>query len=197
MITSITLKGKYAQRVGAKCQKTFKIRPGINLLVGPNGSGKSTIFDAIKEAVQGNKRRTPSEEVMIKVSDLITTYFFDFEKQNVRTLGYFLNNSSGMAFQLSSRFQSHGEVNRTLVESMLEDEKVKDGCVMFDEPDQALDHDGVVRLLALLKACKAKQIIAAVHHPFIVLQRDLYVIETRSGFVRDMREHMREVVGRP
>ena len=59
MITSITIKGKYAERVGAKRSKTFRFRPGISLLVGPNGSGKSTIFDAIRVAAIGDKKDNP------------------------------------------------------------------------------------------------------------------------------------------
>ena len=195
MITSITLTKKYAERVGAKRSKTFKFRPGINLLVGPNGSGKSTIFEALQEAARGGKGREPPDGIRVKTSDRISTHFFDFEKSNVRTLGHFLDSGAGMMFQLSSKFKSHGEVNRVMARDLLETEMVNDGCVMLDEPDQALDHDGVVHLLAWLKACKAKQVIAAVHHPFIVLQRDLYVIEMRKGFRADMREHMKAAMG--
>lgn len=195
MITSIKLTGKYAERVGAKRQKTFKVRPGLNLLVGPNGSGKSTIFEAIREAARGDRGRKPPDGVEIKSSNKIAIHFFDFEKQNVRTLGHFLDNSDGMLFQMASKFQSHGEVNRVMAKSMLEAESVAEGCVLLDEPDQALDHDGAVHLLVRLKACKAKQVIAAVHHPFIVLQRDLYVIEMRKGFRADMRRHIKAAVG--
>ena len=192
MIKRITFSGAYAKRVGAELSKTIEFKLGVNLLVGPNGSGKSTVFEAIQVKARDIKTGIANKDIKIDISEPISTNYFDFEKHNLRTKGFFEKGSTML--QAASKFKSHGEVNRFLAEKMLGDENVKGSCLLLDEPDQALDMDGVVHLLTWLKSCDAKQAIVAVHHPLLVLQQDMHVIEMRDGFVRDMREHLSRVV---
>lgn len=193
MITSVKLTGNYAKRVGATRQRTFKFEEGVNLLVGPNGSGKSTIFEAIQKSAAKNEGRGSTEGVEVKTSGPVSTYFFDFEKGNIRTNASFMNGNL-FGVQFASMFRSHGEVNRFLAEGLLRRSKIQSGVVMLDEPDQALDYDGVVRLVVWLKECPAKQAIVAVHHPLIVLQPVDNVIELRKGYCKEMREALRALI---
>ena len=62
MLVKIRLTGEWAARVGAKNQRTFRFKPGVNLLVGPNGSGKSTVITAIMKHVSKFEREREEAE---------------------------------------------------------------------------------------------------------------------------------------
>jgi predicted ATPase len=154
---------------GWRCFKAgdrFDFRPGVNLLVGDQGSGKSSLIGAL----QGVGLKDPPHkfkhlrEGTIIEATACETYFFDFEKDNVRTKGHFGEN---MVFQVSSMFHSHGETNIAMIDSL---QAVDDCLVMLDEPDMALS----VRTCRLLVkrlmevADRGGQVIAAVHNPIVI-----------------------------
>lgn len=197
MITKLCLKGKYAQRVGNKTSRTFTFEPGVNLLVGPNGSGKTTVLDALvaRSAEQRVKLLgAKAKDIEVTISDRIQLKHFDFEKGNPRTKGHFYNSDGLMGFQLGAMFRSHGEVTKDLHAGMMRPEHVKGCLVLLDEPDQALDFDGAVRLALRLKEIEAAQVIAAVHHPVLVsCTKEFNIIEMRPNYVRMMLSTMRHI----
>ena len=185
MILSVQLTERYAERVGATDERTITFESGINLLVGPNGSGKSTVIEAMMNATEGHESGAGNKGVVVATSGRISGHFFDFEKGNLRTKATM---SQGDLFfvQLGSKMRSHGEMNRFVARGLLDERKVEGGAVFLDEPDQALDFDGVVQLVSWLRDCKAAQAIVAVHHPLLVLQPDFNVIEMREGYRDEM-----------
>ena len=189
MIISVTLKDSFAKRVGSKKPKKFNFKTGVNLLVGPNGSGKSTVLEAIYE-----KSCRPFSYAEVETSGPVGVYYFDLEKGNVRTKNT-LDNDGLAGFQVMSHFRSHGQVNKDLVKGLLDSEKIRDGVSMLDEPDQALDYDGIISLSSWLSRSKAKQIIVSVHNPLLVLDPSFHVIEMRRGYCKKMRNSIRELVG--
>lgn len=181
MLVKIQMKGKWAERVGAKTQRTFYFKPGINLLVGPNGSGKSSIIAAIRNhatARTDHDKEKAMKDAPMETSGPIGLLAMDFEKDNPRTKSYFMDGAMG--FQVGSMYRSHGETTRAIVDGFDSDE-MKDKLVILDEPDQALDFDGAVLLLEKLKASPAAQMVVSVHHPLIVLS-GFYAIELEEGY---------------
>lgn len=195
MLTKLRLTGKYAQRVGNKTSRTFAFKPGVNLLVGPNGSGKSTVLSAIMDSAAGEKHplRRP-QGIECTTSDHIQIKYFDFEKNNPRTRSTMYSSPGLTGFQVGAMFRSHGEVNKDLHEGLMRPEHIKGHLVLLDEPDQALDFDGALRLALRLKELPAAQIIAAVHHPVIVsCTKEFNIIELRKYYVRTMLSTMRHM----
>lgn len=194
MLVRIRLTKKWAERVGAKRQRTFDFKPGVNLLVGPNGSGKSTVIEAIMAHTSKSERdrKKAQKEVPMETNAQIGVAKFDFEKDNPRTMSYF---GSAIAFQVGSKWKSHGEVNRALIGGF-DDGSLEDKLVILDEPDQALDFDGAALLLEKLKASQSPQMIVSVHHPLLVLS-DLHAIELEEGYRERVREAMKGLIHEP
>jgi predicted ATPase len=194
MLTKLKLKDKYAVRVGNKQSRTFTFHPGVNLLVGPNGSGKSTVLRALKDvgSPHASSRKAVAKYVEHTIDEHVTLKYFDFESQNPRTLSHFVD--TAFAFQVASKFQSHGEVNRLLGDGLFKAEHISGCLVLLDEPDQALDFLGARKLADMLASLPAKQAIVSVHHPVIVLDPRFHVIEMRPGYLEDMRHELRSLV---
>jgi predicted ATPase len=194
MIINIRMTGKWAKRVGAKTQRTFEFKPGVNLLVGPNGSGKSSIIAAIKAHVSIRDRKNKlAEKAPIETSAPIKILMMDFEKDNPRTKSYLMGGGT-TGFQVGSMYCSHGETTRAIVKGFESDE-MKDVLVIVDEPDQALDFDGVKLLIEKLRASPAAQMIVSVHHPLVVLS-EFHVIELEQGYRARVREEMKGLIAK-
>jgi predicted ATPase len=191
MLKSLKISGEWASRVGAKDERIFTFEAGINLLVGPNGSGKSSILQLLMK----HGRDCFDREEVEKCSELVcegsrAMRYFDFEKNNPRTLSMV---GAMAGFQLSTHWWSHGETNQRLGEGLLLTDDVKDAVVLMDEPDQALDFDGCVKLLEHIESCPAAQILVCVHHPVLVLSNHR-AIELVSGYRDRMREALKGLV---
>lgn len=149
-----------------KAGDRFEFRPGVNLLVGDQGSGKSSLIGAIRGV---GLKDTPGKfehlkETTIAKADACRTYFFDFEKDNVRTQSHFVKN---IMFQVASMHKSHGETNIAMLNSL----KEADDClVMMDEPDMALSIRTCALLVKRFKELESRgsQVIAAVHNPIVI-----------------------------
>jgi predicted ATPase len=101
-------------------------------------------------------------------------YFFDFEKHNPRQKRYI---ESG--FDVVSHMKSHGEVNRLVIDKMSE---AKDCLFLLDEPEQALDLDGIIELLNIVRDSGASQIIIVTHSPLIILSGLFHIVELEDGY---------------
>lgn len=193
-IKELTLGNKLANRI-KHCSPVFLFNSGVSVLAGSNGSGKSTILEAISNA--GNKFKRTSEkdkDVQIKLNDntMVSFKSFDFEKGNPRTLSYI---KSGVErFQLSARWSSHGETNRALIKGLLDDKEVKDCILLLDEPEQALDFDGMKLLIDCLENCKATQTIVASHAIQLLLHTNFNKIELESGYIDKVREFTKKLI---
>jgi predicted ATPase len=199
MLKGLTLSGKWAKRVGAKRSRKFTFEPGVNLLVGPNGSGKSTVLQALMHKASSDKQNKNKEISIDFVSDSVgrlSIKMFDFEKQSPRTRPDFVS-GGGMAFQVGSHFRSHGETNRDLVEGLVRSEEVDGALFLLDEPDQALDFEGIMELVEALKACKAIQTLVSVHHPGLVCDASFHGVEMVKGYRNTVRERLRAILEKP
>jgi predicted ATPase len=147
---------------GFKKNFTIEFKP-ITLLVGDQGSGKSSLINLIYSHV----KRQPLAKSSFVTSDKTPIRAFDFEHDNPRTLGYFRDDDS-MLGQIQSKFASHGEVVKGLLETLTD---VKNTCFLLDEPDMALSPRSCYELLRFISKSVFKsknQIIAAVHNPILI-----------------------------
>ncbi len=140
----------------------FKFRPGVNLLVGDQGCGKSSLFTILRQvAKNGHKSWEDKVTVQYDKSKLLS---FDFELENPRTRGYFLDDTMS---QVAAMFSSHGESNRFIFATI---KTVSDCVLLMDEPDMSLSIRSckllALRLKALVK--RNSQIIIAVHNMAII-----------------------------
>ena len=150
-------------------EKRYSIpfRPGMNLLVGDQGCGKSSLLLALRsgsECKDDHQARAVRDKVDIVYSPCASR-FFDFEKDNPRTLPSFGKN---VQFQIGSMSKSHGETAWAILESL---EGLSAGDVlMVDEPDSALSPRSVKKLVQAFKSLidKGVQIVAAVHNPYLI-----------------------------
>jgi predicted ATPase len=172
-----------------KAGYSITFRPGVNLLVGDQGTGKSTILQALASLAQIKDYQYPldlAKKVAVDVTPC-EVKAWDFEKNNRRTLGYL--DYDHLATQLSAKFSSHGEANLALLNSL---EKAKQIVFLTDEPDMALCIRSIFRLISLFTkaASQGCQIIAAVHHPFLIeAWKEVYSCEhdawmTSKDFIR-------------
>jgi predicted ATPase len=162
-----------------KAGDTFEFRPGVNLLVGDQGCGKSSILQAIAASCKHKKYtydRGLSKKIEV-VGTPCTAGGFDFEKDNRRTLSYF---GDDIQFQLAAMFHSHGQSNMAMLENL----STAAGTMIFlDEPDMALSIRSIKRLADIFLALAANgcQVIAAVHHPFLIWAfPEVYSLDTRQ-----------------
>lgn len=135
------------------CQKRIKrsglsFDPGYNVLIGPNGSGKSSILFAIVQCKRCAKGLTGRPEYR----------FFDAEKQNPRTQSYLEN-----LFQVQAMFRSHGQTMQAVWANF-----PQTNILILDEPETALDIDGIFVLRDKLLMWEGQVIIAS-HNPILWL----------------------------
>jgi ABC-type multidrug transport system ATPase subunit len=190
MIQKLTLNGKWKKRIPKRENSIFEFLPGVNLLIGPNGSGKSTIIQSIKTFIKSKNQKDKSDIELITGNKNI--FIFDFEKDSFRTKSYF--SSTNVKFQVSSMFSSHGETTKALINGLSSD-NLENLTLVFDEPDQALDIDGINLLIEQLKICKAEQIIMSVHHPALILS-NFHVIELEPGYKYLVHKEIKEIIKR-
>jgi len=185
-IHHVTLSGTLAERIHpAKTHKevTFHFKPGVNVLCGPNGSGKSTIMATLYPS-----NMSPGErEFKIKV-DPGPCRHMDFEKNNPRVQSSF-NDYQPMGFQVVVRRTSHGEMVKALTSGFPKASGLKGACMLMDEPEVALDIDGIFDMVRGLEhrmthpdVHPINQYVIATHAPAILLNPLFNVIELVPGY---------------
>jgi predicted ATPase len=166
-VNSIEIFGYMANRI-KKNKLIFK--PGPNVIIGPNGSGKSTLFSLLTS-------KSDNIKDVCNIDCIAGDYYcFDFEKDNPRKREYIKN-----GFDVGSRMMSHGEVNKLIIKKMNTSD-VNNVLFLLDEPEQALDMDGLRELLEIIKTSNAKQILINTHHPFLILDKIFNVVELEDGY---------------
>jgi predicted ATPase len=145
--------------------ESIEFHPGINLLVGDQGCGKSSLLDAIRAMCGDKKAPIGLKEKITYIADPITTIGFDFEKDNLRTLGHLDYGNIGP--QLAAKKSSHGEFTNYVLTYLTQ---IENTLIYLDEPDQALSIRSIKKLINMMQLATNKgcQIIAAVHHPYII-----------------------------
>ena len=161
--------------------------PGVNLLIGPNGSGKSSLLSQIKKS-----ERRSEGDVVIK-ADAGVFMAFDFEKDNTRTKHPNLLPSSMYEVGIVTRFISHGETVKMVLENLTSEDAVGK-MLLLDEPEQALDVDGLLTLVDQLRNTTANQVIVATHSPTLILQPEFNVIELVEGYRQKIRDHVASLI---
>lgn len=215
MLRRLVLHKEYAQRVG-KTRWTVWFEPGVNLLVGPNGSGKSTVIECLRKEVLvkekkdkwGTKLRDQKRHAtwhLYPGGEDLHILYFDFEKDNPRVgeSGSLMDLASFRRMDMKWRYamKSHGQFTRDVLAEFEEKRAKTKGrvFVVMDEPEQALDLDGLRKLHASLTGKKGRhpvtQAIIATHHPFLMADAAFNIIETDPGYHKYMMQAMKTVVG--
>ena len=174
----MSIAGSVADRVK---KSIVEFKPGINLLIGPNGSGKTTIFDLMKN---GKTEKFKNSQIDYECEGNGKFISHDFEKDNPRIKARIETTVDALY-----HFHSHGETTKTTI-SFLKNSKCKDSIVMLDEPEQALDLDGIKTLIQTLRDCKASQIIVITHSPYLILQPDFNVVELVDGYKEKVKKEI-------
>ena len=112
----------------------------VNLLVGDQGVGKSSLLQLLQQ----------NKDLDLDLSDFATSkgvssFYFDTEKMNPRTIGDVNNFKGSIGLGLASHFKSHGEVLEVYVIDMLK--KAENCVVLLDEPEAALSIKNQFRLV--------------------------------------------------
>jgi len=163
-------------------KKKIVFKPGPNVLIGPNGSGKSSIIEILT-----SDKHKDLAKIDLVAGDYL---FFDFEKHNPRKSNYYQG-----PLDVLLRFKSHGESNKAILE-MLTSEKAEGKMVFLDEPEQALDIDGLSELLQQIKKSKTAQIIIVTHCPNLILNPMFNVVELEDGYYDKIRNSVTKLVSK-
>lgn len=148
----------------------------ITLLAGPNGSGKSTALDALRELVFGHGHTWQGRDIPVHVEGTCQALFFlSSELDNPRLLSLRGPDGRPKHTQLFSppeaircmdaREMSHGQSNYRELEGAFTDDRFD--VIVMDEPENALDLDGLGWLACQIRSTK-KQVIVATHNPILL-----------------------------
>ena len=177
MLTSILLRKSDAlPRVQRDPQLTLT---RITVLAGPNGSGKSTYVDTLREYVFARKPWTEETAPVDVEGSCLAVYFVSAELDNPRLNAKRDANGGQVHPQMLSvmdvakgmicRDMSHGQSNYFLMDGLFEDERFD--VVVFDEPENALDLDGLGWLYKQIQKT-SKQVIVVTHNPLLLKLKD-------------------------
>ncbi|MBC8739745.1 AAA family ATPase [Paraburkholderia sp. UCT31] len=151
------------------------------MLVGPNGSGKSTFLDAFRELVlTPNPRWTEESALVLPTGDCKAVMFMSSELDNLRLFakrdhrGRLMPNGSMTGRELGvamlQREMSHGQARYSEMQDVFKSDEFD--VVVLDEPESALDLDGLGWLHREVRKT-TKQVIIATHNPLLLsLERE-------------------------
>ncbi len=180
ILKSIEIHGPLEKRL---TKNMLNFYPGVNLLIGSNGCGKSTIIQAMRKG----RVIFPDSEINFSIEGNPDLFAFDFEKDNPRIGDEKTDHlpiekqSRRFKFKLASKMSSHGQFVKAVLRKISGPE-IANCSLLMDEPEQALDIEGLMNLITALKNSPADQIIIATHSPFLILQPDFHIIEMVDGY---------------
>lgn len=184
-----------------KAGDQIEVKNPTHLVVGLNGSGKSTLLQLIGDYVTTDPWKSYDKEKSRNIIDIdmdedCRVKHYDFEKDNKRTLSYFDWEDKDVDVQshVNSIYMSHGESGLHALNAIMSNPY---DVYVLDEPDQAVSiliAMALAKLFLVYPIKKKVQIIASVHHPFIMqevgtvydLKKKLYV--SASDFIEEMKQ---------
>ena len=162
-------------------RKGFEFECGhVNLIVGDQGCGKSTLL----RMISNNSKHLEITLADHVISNGITSYYFDTEKDNPRVKDPQMYTSLsgkdegiGYVGALTSRFRSHGEIMENMILDPLKD--AKDCVVILDEPESGLSIKNQFRFIAAVKAAVERgcQFFIATHCYPVIQDHDVVSLE--------------------
>jgi predicted ATPase len=168
--------------------EVLKFKPGINTLVGDQGSGKSTVLQLMRGLGGLKGLHDLSAEDAKKTVRLhrkgekgrVRCVGWDFEKDNPRMKSYFDDN---IGFQLQSKWMSHGQANRAVLDGLPMPKGSEIFVGLMDEPDSGLSLRSIFLLWNQFEKFvkNGSQLFVAVHHPTLIeLAEEVYSLEHRK-----------------
>lgn len=148
----------------------------VTLLAGPNGSGKSTALDALRDLVFGHGRTWQGHDIPVQVEGTCQALFFlssEFDNPRLHSLrgpdGRPKHTQRFTPIEtircLDAGEMSHGQSNYREMEGAFTDDRFD--VVVMDEPENALDLDGLGWLASQIRTTE-KQVIVATHNPILL-----------------------------
>lgn len=165
-------------------KKGFSINnlKNVTLIVGDQGCGKSSMLSLISE----------NKGIDVELTEMgkqgVTTRYFDFEKDNPRTINpKFLSDPNGNDIRygpivaIRSKWESHGEV---LIGFSIDGLNKGENCIfIFDEPESSLsvrNQYGLIKAIDKAVSNKCQVIIATHCLPLIQSQEEVYSMEHKK-----------------
>lgn len=185
-LSKVILAGDAAQMCGGLREVNFG--PYLNILAGPNGSGKSTILRVVRDDTFGDNNGCQVHRTGEANLEWVA---FDGEMDNPRA-----KHGQG-PLQFVNSAGSHGEVQKRTYAYI--GDRLRPGMLMLlDEPEAAMDLDGVNRLSALITKRRDVQWVVATHSPFLWGMARLEgarLIELKGGYVQAAMSRYRSMMG--
>ena len=185
---------EYRKQCPLATAERYEFGPGVNLIVGANGCGKSTLLYAMRKSVQ-NEKWGDLEIARSQETDEFSLRRFDFEKENPRIMTMeraALNGTdgfSGFMSRMTTPFMSHGQSQRKIFSGLAA--ATERTIVFLDEPEQGMDHHGMMELATTILAMKARQVIISTHSPYLFLNPAFRVVELTPGYVDSVKAVLR------
>ena len=169
MISSIKFKDDYVCFFKGQ---NFQFKP-ITLLVGDQGCGKSTLLSLLSSLVTGKSticdvRRSGKEQTKIM--------FLDLEHDNPRTgSGGNPYDSKSMLYNMSVKYQSHGEVLVPILEVI---DGQSDSLILLDEPETSLSLRSQFKMVDIFERAlqKNNQLFLATHNSLFMQSFDKNIL---------------------
>ena len=167
--------------------KTFKFKPGINLIVGENGAGKSTLLKLVGD--HNNKVKKEIKLTPETITNGVETAYFDTEKDNPRMQD--TQYAKDVGYVLQSHFVSHGE---SLLPIILAIKDRKNTVIFIDEPESALSLKNQLKILKSIKTAEKNgcQIFIATHS-YILIKNMKTVFDVSIGDWITSEEFLKDV----
>jgi len=162
---------------------TIDFAPGVNLVTGPNGSGKSMLLKALHSCRECRIDKTDDAETLYYDAEMMNPHRPEGPPGDLRTL----------ILRARAGFSSHGEIMKAAIGSL---PIQTDDTLLIDEPEAGQDLAGVLRLeKGFHLLCRHNvQIIAASHHPLLLL--NTHLIELKKGYAASLlRQYRRRLCG--
>jgi predicted ATPase len=140
-------------------------------LCGPNGSGKSTVIEAIETFIHGSSRVFKQDEWTRDTAPVIleggaqAVFIWSMEKNNPRTLTGYDVPTALVARKIWAEERSHGQSNFSTLQEVFDNPNFD--VMVLDEPESALDLDGLLWLREKLMSTD-KQVILATHNVILL-----------------------------